>query len=423
MGDGAAPRWGWTDTLVMVSIVATGVIVAGLLHVPGGSATDDTSAHSYVTPEVEYPVEIPGCESVAAPSEGEMFMTSISGEQSYDNPRYPWFSGPKATAMSEALREALPGGVELEYASPTESLLFEPIPVYSSPSQLPEGITEDDFGGSTSARGMLIRDSVRGSLWVTVRRWDKPVPECVAGQLDRRATYPDGTIVDTQDTWAEYDGKRNLLRTAAAYLPDRTLVTVQAGDEDSGTLPLTLEELSSLARTPGLSVTAAVPAGTPAPPVDCSGGGAGSRGERPTRDAVERVGRALDEAWRAHAPAHVTLDRALGSLQPAGESSACTTVQATGPGGSGRLSVDIGGGHELPAEPDEYDPSNAWNSTKFETLPDGSVVERDRPSIVTVTRPSGNQVRVSLSDVPPGTLLTVDQLQAIATAPGLELTR
>ncbi|AQA22629.1 hypothetical protein BTZ20_1914 [Rhodococcus sp. MTM3W5.2] len=42
---------------------------------------------------------------------------------------------------------------------------------------------------------------------------------------------------------------------------------------------------------------------------------------------------------------------------------------------------------------------------------------------MTVTRPSGTQVRIMLSDVPPGSLVTMDRLQAIATAPGLELTR
>jgi hypothetical protein len=434
MGRSAEPRWGWTDTLVVVSIVAVGVIVAGLLHTPGDSATEDASAHTYVRPEVEYPVEIPGCETVLAPSEGEMFMTSFSGEQSYDNPRYPWFSGPKATAMSEALIAALPGSAELEYAGPADSLLFEPIPVYSTSSELPEGITEEDFGGSTSARGMLIRDSARGSLGVSVSYWDKPVPECSAGQLDRRVTYPDGTTIDTLETWAEYDGNRNLIRAATAYLPDGTQVYASVSDEDprvpagedrySGTLPLTTEELSELVAAPGLRVTAQVPAGTPPPQISC-GGGTGSDGEPLTRETVERLGRALDDAWRLHAPDGVTLERGLGSLQPSeyGASSVCAEIRVTGAAGTGRLNIDIGGGHELPVAPDEYDPANAWTTTRREVLPDGSVVERDMASIVTVTRPSGTQVRISLSDVLPGSLVTVDRLQAIATAPGLELPR
>ncbi|AQA24663.1 hypothetical protein BTZ20_1913 [Rhodococcus sp. MTM3W5.2] len=305
--------------------MAVGVIVAGLLHTPGESAPHDASAHTYVTPDVEYPVEIPGCETVLAPSEGEMFGVSFSGEQSYDNPRYPWFSGPKATAMSEALIAALPGSVELEYAGPADSLVFEPIPVYSTSSELPEGITEEDFGGSTYARGILLRDSARGSLSVSVTRWDQPVPECAAGQLDRRATHSDGTIIDTQDTWAEYDGNRNLIRTATAYLPDGTQVYASASDEDprapvgggrySGLVPLTIEELSDIVRTPGLRVTAQVPLGTPPPPTSC-GSGTGSSGEPLTRESVERLGLALDDAWRAHAPEGVTLERSLGSLQP-----------------------------------------------------------------------------------------------------------
>lgn len=426
--DGQARRVGWVDALVVVAVVAVGVIVAGLLHDPGASssAEDEASPVSRVTPTVVYPVEIPGCERVEPPSGGKGFMVGYAGEQSYDNPSYPWFNGPKATAMSDALRSALPDTVRLEFAGPSESLWFQPIPVFTS--ELPEGVRAEDIGGSTSAQGLLTRGAAAGMLDVRVRQSTPEIPECVAGQLDRRTTFPDGTVVDSRDTWNEYGGNRNLVRRVTAHLPDGTFVDASAGDENwaepvqarrnSGTVPLTVDELTALATTPGLRVTAPVPAGTAQPPAECRAGV--DAGTPLSRETVQRLNAALDEVWREHAPTGVSLDRRLGSLQLStyNRSSVCEELGVSGPDGSGRLLVSISGRHQLPVEPQE--PSDRRRTT-FTALPDGSVLTRTEPGIVTVTRPSGTRVQVSLDDAAPGTVLTLDQLQEIATAPGLEL--
>lgn len=444
----AAQRWGRPDTLVVVSIVATGVIVAGLLHTP--TPDESGAASMYVTPDVEYPTTIPGCDTVAPPESEQYFATGSSGTESYDNPRYPWFSAPKATAMSDALVAALPPGVDLEFAGPDQSLIFQPI--WTIDSGLPDGVDEDVVGGDTTASGMLVHGEARGQLSVTVREWRRPVPECVAGALDRRTTFEGGAVVDTLDTWSEYDSVRTLSRRASAYRPDRTQVHVWATDEDpaaresrnSGAIPLTVDELSDLARTPGLAVTAPVPPGTPEPLRSC---GWGTTGSPLTREAVAGLDRVLDDAWAALAVEGVTLDRPLGSLQPAGTdpTSLCTTVDVRGPAGTGRLSVVISDGQTLPMPRDPYDPANADDRTEYTTLADGSVVQRTAPDTVAtmrldgttgwqtsaaaaVTRPDGFRIQVRLSsggdsasDSPRSLdpVLTLDQLQSLASTPGL----
>ena len=59
---------------------------------------------------------IPGCDVVEAP-DGRAVAFYQALEESYDNPRYPWFSGRKATALSDALAAALPAGTDIEFPS------------------------------------------------------------------------------------------------------------------------------------------------------------------------------------------------------------------------------------------------------------------------------------------------------------------
>lgn len=104
-------QWTWRDGLVIVSIVALGTVVAAVTN-------EDTGA------------SIPGCESVESPGPPVRFNYGFAGEPGYGDPDYPWFSGPKATAMSDALLESLPSDVEVVFASPSQSLEFAPIQNY-----------------------------------------------------------------------------------------------------------------------------------------------------------------------------------------------------------------------------------------------------------------------------------------------------
>lgn len=101
-------QWTWRDGLVIVSIVALGTVVAAVTNEGTGTS-------------------IPGCESVESPGPPVRINYGFTGEPGYDDPDYPWFSGPKATAMSDALLESLPSDVDVAFASPSKSLEFAPI--------------------------------------------------------------------------------------------------------------------------------------------------------------------------------------------------------------------------------------------------------------------------------------------------------
>lgn len=446
----------WTIALVGVSAIASVVIVIGLATAPDDGAqvslpTLTTTAEPpepttgvVVTPSVAFPTQIPGCDTVEAPSERAYSGWVSVGQASYGNSKYPWFSGPKATAMSDGLRAALPATVELQFASPTQSLTFDPISV---PDESQSSTPVEDFGGDTTASGTIIRDGAVGNLFVTIRQSTTPPGACVAGDIDRRSTLADGTVVDSQDTWSEYNGHRSLSRRVTAYIPDGTLIYATASDgnsaesdpakRNSGTVPLTIDELVAIVTTPALRVTTPVPPGTPAPPESCSFGN--ESGPDFTREDVQRLNTALNSYWDKRTPDGVTLDRPLGSLQLAdyGRSIACESLHASAPGTSGGLSISIMGGQELPKEPDPYAPSLIERPDQRITLPDGTVMDRKSGSAtvsaepgaiavqsdsltVTVTRPSGTEIRISTTSetLPP---FTFEQLEAIATASGLEL--
>ncbi|MFC0447579.1 hypothetical protein [Rhodococcus jostii] len=390
------------DVTVVVSVVAAGTVVAGLSNEP--------------------PVEIPGCDVVVPPTEPRRFSVGYSPSQDYDNAKYPWFSGAKATAMTDAILESLPGDVDVVFASPVESFEFQPIDDIAQ-SQLPDFVDAELFNGSTSARGSLIRDGHVGTLTVDVRSWDRPIPPCIAGAQDRRDELPNGTVLDSQDTVADIGGVRSVRRTVVAYLPDGTRVVARS--DDSARIPLTLEELSAVTTTPDLAVTAEVPPGTLPPMPPCS---ADSNGTGPvlTRESVAELNRALDERWAAAPRTGSSLDRPLGSLRPGdfGKDNVCEALTATSGGSSGRLEISIRSGRDA-RSPHEQLLSELDRDRKAETLPDGSVIVRaSYPSngseFVSITRPSGAQVVVSASA--PGASaspLSLAELEFIATTPGL----
>ncbi|WP_433654361.1 hypothetical protein ACQPW1_26995 [Nocardia sp. CA-128927] len=435
---------GWTVGLVCVAIVAGGVIVGGLLHerepelttkpVPASTTATPPVDTSYATPPVVFPVAIPGCAVVEPPSDGATmgFAASASG---YDNPKYPWFSGPKAVVMSQALRDVLPGAVEVPFASVDHSLFFGPI--FDPPTEPGKSV---DFGGWTTASGELLRGGKAGDLMVSVRQSTAPIPPCVAGDLDERRHRADGTIVDVHDTWHEVGKVRTLSRTARAYLADGSAVTAYAtdngqdGSSHSGTVPLTVDDLAAIVTAPGLRVTTPVPPGTPDVPESC---GAGSdAGAVIDQAAAHRL-----DAVLARIPLDgLTLDRPLGQLRPPGfdGNGVCQVVRVTTPGRQSRLSVAIAAGQRLPEE------SAAVSSPDGERVttrrqPDGAVVqsresrttrspnEPGMPSIsetmrtVTITRRSGAQVQVSSTAEGSIEPLPFEQLEAIAVTPGLEV--
>ncbi|WP_280236782.1 hypothetical protein [Nocardia cyriacigeorgica] len=431
---------GWTTGLVCVSIVACGVIVGGLLHEPEPELTtappttttaappEPEEEYTYLTPSVTYPTQIPGCDTVDPPGEGGLFGWVAVNEFGYDNPAHPWFSGPKAVAMSAALHDALPDAVVLDFAPNDASLFFQPI------LGDPETTEFDSF---TNARASLRRGDRAGSLSVSVRRSDDPIPSCVAGQLDERRRLDDATV-DTHDSWSETNGVRTLSRSATAYLSDGTVVIARAtdapdGSDPTGTVPLTIDELVTLATVPGVRVTAAVPPGTPQPPEPCSV----TDDQSPPID--EATARRLDAALAELPMEGLSFDRPLGQLRPAGSGRGglCQTVRVAEGDRQSQLSISITTGRSMPNEPAQ--PSADTDTVAGRRLPDGSVIEiresryatpggaggwaQRSDRTVTVTRPSGTEVQVSSTATEPGEPLSTARLEAIAAAPGLEVQR
>ncbi|MBJ8341065.1 hypothetical protein JGU71_19440 [Antrihabitans sp. YC3-6] len=454
----------WTYALAGVSVVAVAITVVALANLPADDQpatvslpriTPLTTTETFeppptiVTSPPAYPTDIPGCDTVEPPETGEMFgFATFGGVDSYDNPKFPWFSARKAVAMSDALKSAIKAPVELRFASPTQSLLFGPIWA-PDPSQIPPEYSDTEFGGSTSAYGDLRRGTVEGSLSVQVQQTTQGPPPCVAGEITSRTAFPDGAIVDIHDTWTESDGRRALSRNANAYLPDGTSVYANVTDarplaeprseqQYSGELPLTVDELTSLVLTPGIRVTAPIPPETGPLPVSCSNGG-DSRALNLTRQDLERLNSALNEYWQRAPIDGIVFDRPIGSLQLGDydDNEACFSLSITSPGRESDVNMSITGDHELPTAPDEYDPSydSAPDATKF--LANGSVITYDdsestsvsmgsdgaaesrRHRSIAVTYPNGVQIRLSTSGS--GTLLTFEELETIATAPGFQL--
>ncbi|MEV0251647.1 hypothetical protein AB0H76_34015 [Nocardia sp. NPDC050712] len=368
-----------------------------------------------------FPVRIPGCDVVEPPQPGQLFSVVTYEAPVYDNPSYPWFSGPKAAAMTKALRAALPGGVEIAFAPVDRSLVFQPI--HGDPT------TDETFGGWTDARATLLRGDRSGSLSVNVRESRTPIPPCVAGDLDERRRLPDDTIVDTHDTWYETNGVRTLSRSATAYLPDGSVAHAYATDDASdgsgytGTVPLTIDDLVAVVTVPGLRVTAPVPPGTPSPPESCNIWAESS-------PSIDQAQARRWDAVLAQIPLDgLTLDPPLGALLPASTGGACQAVRVTTPGRRSRLSVSVSIEQPLPQELSSNDGATSRR------LPDGTVVERHEsrstviepsPSTqttrtVTVTRPSRTQIQVTSGDGPEP--LPFELLEAIASNPGLEVSR
>ncbi|MFE9577874.1 hypothetical protein ACFYO1_15910 [Nocardia sp. NPDC006044] len=410
----------WKVGLTCVAIVAAGYLVAWLVHERETSEPTARAENSYVTPPVAFPVQIPGCDVVKPPRERQTFGMVHSVTYEYDNPSYPWFSGPKADAMTQALQDRLPGDVEIAFAPVTRSLVFQPI--------LGDAAQNKEFGGWTRADATLLRGDREGALSVTTRQATKPIPSCVAGELDERRHLPDGTIVDTDDTWYEMKGVRTLTREATAYLPDGSVVHANATDQPADgsgrprAVPLTIDELVALVTDPELRISAPVPPGTPSPPEVCL--------------PYSKPGAVIDQAqarrWNAvlaRTPLDsVPLDRPLGALRQ-GErgGGVCQTVRVNTLGRQSRLSIVISTEQPLPTEGD----TSAYGSAR-RRLPDGTVVEtHDERSAalaspprtdrtVTVTHPSGTQIALSFADAP-ADLLPSAQLEEIALNPGLDV--
>lgn len=393
--------------IVIAGIVTAGTAVAGLTN----------------EPELEV-AAIPGCSEVLPASPGFSFAIAYYDGGTYGHPDYPWLTAAKASAMSDALVRSLPADTDVEFASPSRSLVFQPIPIYPEDVSLPDGITVADISGDSRASGTLVRAGVQAEFNVGVQASDGGAPPCVEGEVDERTTLPDGTVVDVvSSTEVPSDGEAGAThrRSAIAYTAD-TVVSARLSDDGGGApLPLEIGELRDIVANPQLHVSATVPVSIDPPRSDC-----GRFGDNPvpslTRDVVERLGAVLDEQWAQQFP-QMRTDPPIGDLLPgsSGSGSACTVVDVVSPSYSGEVTVDISAAPDYRQRGDTP-PTPGVTET---TLPDGTVIttgsgpadSRTRTTEwMTVRRPSNTLVQFGFGDG-----VDVASLVAVATAPGLEL--
>ncbi|MEU0542319.1 hypothetical protein ABZ319_20850 [Nocardia sp. NPDC005978] len=407
--------------LTCVVVVAAAYGVAGLLFGPTPESAPQAADNSYVTPPVQFPVRIPGCDIVEPPRDGGLSGVVFGVQEGYDNPAYPWFSGRRAMAMTDALRAALPADAEIAFASPRASLVFQPI--------LGDDSRRDEFGSETDARATVLRGDRAGALRVAVRQSARPVPPCVAGALDERRALADGTVVDVQDTWYEMNRVRTLSRTATAYLPDGTVASANATDEAAGraaAVPLTVDELVTIVTTPGLRVTVPIPPGTPDPPGRCITG----LDRSPEID--EARARRMNAVLAAIPLDGLRVDRPLGALLPADWGGLCQVVRTGEPGEDALLSIQITTGQSLPQQdsPDDGTTSRrladgavlASRESRYGVSgPASSALTMRRSRTVTVTRPSGTQIEVTSTVAAADEPVSWALLESIAANPGLDV--
>jgi len=389
-------------TLVLTSIVALGVVAAGLTapteepeltSLPTTSVTPvpelQQPEYVVVTPEVDASASIPGCDTVEPPSESSYFGIATMGDESYDNPAAPWYDGPRAHLMSEALMAALPFEI-----SSTTSLYFGPIPASDE--------SQDFVLDSAHASAPLAADGGSDYLSVSVGPADSAEPPpCVAGQVDERRSLSDGTVLDADDTWRETNGQRSYSRTATAYTPDGSVVSASvSGGDDPATLKLTLDDLVRIATDPALKITAPVPAGTPGNVTDCYAGWDDSPAAAFSRDET----RTLNDALRRADVAALAPTPPLGALHTSefGRSGLCQTVNST----AGQLTISV-----TRATPDIESDSTTEESQLV------SPGEYGPGSSVSVVTPSGLEITVSTTEpVQDPTLL-----ENLANTAGLDL--
>lgn len=428
------PKIFWV--FVAVVVIAAGVIVVeSRASGPADVALPETPASSGFSSlnydQGDTSTTIPGCDDVVVSgSENVVGVIFQLGGGSYDDPRYPWFSGRKATALSDALVSALPADTTIEFATPgtsafgTESAFrFGPVQGPTSDSSVDDGSVDDlSMFASSTAAGLLIRDGRGADLTVTISKSTAGVPPCVAGSLDRREISADGTVVDIGESTSEDGDRTAVVRTATAYAADGTTLQANATQFVSSDEVMSMDDLISLVSSSDLRIGAPIPDGTRPLPLPCDARGGSQDGPAVTRADADRIGHALEQARIRSLRAVIAFEQPLAPMQRVAfaDDSLCTAGRIVTPGSEGVVTVSITGGQLLPELPDKYDPA-ADRSVNTVRLPDGSISERAKSGArtVTVTRPSGTRIRISSTSA--GELVTVGNLESIATSPGLDL--
>ena len=246
-------------------------------------------------------------------------------------------------------------------------------------------------------------------------------------------------MVDVHDTWREVDKTRTLTRSAHAYVSDQSWIHAAAYDnsgdgqfEQTGKVPLTIDDLVRIVTDPRLRVSTPAPPGTPSPPEGCRhsfGSDGDVNAPRIDREQAQKLDSVLS-----------TIDLVgprLSPLQPGRSANDVLCSDNPDAKDGAGLYISITGGQPLPT-PERPVPGSS-GQREMRTLPDGTVVQtqqssgsvsttsspdnsqRETTNSVEVTRPGGTQISVSSSAAVPNSPLSLEELESIALTDGLEL--
>ncbi|MGA9873169.1 MAG: hypothetical protein WBQ44_18760 [Rhodococcus sp. (in: high G+C Gram-positive bacteria)] len=181
------------------------------------------------------------------------------------------------------------------------------------------------------------------------------------------------------------------------YATDGSHITASASDLDAdyaatGSIPLSLDELTAIALDPGLRWSERVPIDAAPVAISCDNGSAGTAFDGVLTPAkVDQVNALLNAFWSAQS-GPVTLDRPLGSLQPArnGSKTACGAVRANG----GVLTISLV--DTAYAAPMDYETDTRLDDGSVLRQSDfsGATMQGDPIVETTLIRPSGTRIEV-----------------------------
>ena len=251
-------------------------MVARSSEVPGARSAAESSAAK----------EAASAASAAASAAAEVpiapsGMTWVSVGSGSSVLRPDWYSTPKRFQLTAALRAAIPSQVKvlkgttnwLEFGDsasigtaftivlPDPSGVNSASPDATPASTMAEYAIPDPAGpGFVSAYGTVFKPDLGwGDLTVDVSKGNADPPTCSNGKIQRRITEADGMVVDigVVATAPNPSGQGSALRVTA-YRPDGTVVTAEATTTGTAKqMPMTAEELMTVATAPGLDVTTA----------------------------------------------------------------------------------------------------------------------------------------------------------------------
>lgn len=242
-------------------LVATAAAVIAAVLVP--ALVLDRTPHP-VPPQRNAGQDLADCRQRAAAGPTEDLTTGGANTPGMaPRPSLLWYSPTKAAQLTAVLRKALPAESCVFPGSGFGDLRF------TDDSRTSFSTIGESATPAPAATGPLVTSVGNGSLMVSVYPAPAGSGSCVSGNVDHQFTATDGTVVNQTFSSANDETTRWIVLLVQAHRSDGSCVWLRQSDEvlrhdidpnaegtiASGATPLTMNELTALATTPGLDTT------------------------------------------------------------------------------------------------------------------------------------------------------------------------